>query len=71
IAWVAAQGTDIFPLIGARRREQLSEALGALPLELSAAQLAALTEAVPADAAAGGRYPDAALAHLDSEQQSP
>jgi len=71
IAWVAAQGTDIFPLIGARRREQLSEALGALPLELSAAQLAALTEAVPADAAAGGRYPDTALAHLDSEQQSP
>ena len=68
IAWVAAQGEDIVPLVGARRREQLTEALGALPLELSAEQLAALTDAVPANAAAGGRYPAAALEHLDSEK---
>jgi aryl-alcohol dehydrogenase-like predicted oxidoreductase len=68
IAWVAAQGEDIFPLVGARRRAQLTEALGALPLQLTAAQLAALTQAVPADAAAGGRYPAAALEHLDSEK---
>ena len=68
IAWVAAQGEDIVPLIGARRREQLTEALGALPLELTAEQLAALTDAVPVNAAAGGRYPAAALEHLDSEQ---
>ncbi len=68
IAWVAAQGEDIVPLIGARRRDRLAEALGALPLELTAEQLAALTEAVPANAAAGGRYPAAALDHLDSEK---
>ncbi len=68
IAWVAAQGEDIVPLIGARRRDRLTEALGALPLELTAEQLAALTEAVPANAAAGGRYPAAALDHLDSEK---
>jgi len=68
IAWVAAQGADIFPVIGARRRDRLEEALGALPLRLTADQLAALTAAVPADAAAGGRYPDAQLQHLDSEQ---
>src|SRR5579862_5222983 len=68
IAWVAAQGEDIVPLIGARRRDQLTEALGALPLELTAEQLAALTDAVPANAAAGGRYPAAALEHLDSEK---
>ena len=68
IAWVAAQGEDIVPLIGARRRDQLTEALGALPLELTAEQLAALTDAVPANAAAGGRYPAAALEHLDSER---
>jgi aryl-alcohol dehydrogenase-like predicted oxidoreductase len=68
IAWVAAQGEDIVPLIGARRRNQLTEALGALPLELTAEQLAALTDAVPANAAAGGRYPAAALEHLDSEK---
>jgi aryl-alcohol dehydrogenase-like predicted oxidoreductase len=68
IAWVAAQGPDIIPLIGARRREQLNEALGALPLQLTVAQVAALTAAVPANAAAGGRYPAAALEHLDSER---
>ena len=68
IAWVAAQGEDIVPLIGARRRDQLTEALGALPLELTAEQLAALTDAVPVNAAAGGRYPAAALEHLDSEK---
>jgi aryl-alcohol dehydrogenase-like predicted oxidoreductase len=68
IAWVAAQGADIVPLIGARRRDQLTEALGALPLELTAEQLAALTDAVPVNAAAGGRYPAAALEHLDSEK---
>jgi pyridoxine 4-dehydrogenase len=68
IAWVMAQGADIIPLVGARRREHLQEALGALPLKLTAAQLAQLTQAIPADAAAGGRYPAAALEHLDSER---
>jgi aryl-alcohol dehydrogenase-like predicted oxidoreductase len=68
IAWVAAQGADIIPVVGARTRERLEEALGALPLQLSPEQLAALTQAVPAHAAAGGRYPPAALDHLDSEK---
>jgi aryl-alcohol dehydrogenase-like predicted oxidoreductase len=67
IAWVLAQGEDIIPLIGARRRDRLDEALGALSLKLTTAQLAALEQAIPADAAAGGRYPAAALEHLDSE----
>ena len=68
IAWVMAQGEDIIPLIGARRRDRLEEALGAVPLKLTAGQLASLTQAIPADAAAGGRYPAAALEHLDSEK---
>jgi aryl-alcohol dehydrogenase-like predicted oxidoreductase len=68
IAWVAAQGDDIVPLVGARRRDRLSEALGALDLELSAADLAAIERAVPKDAAAGARYPDAAMVDLDSER---
>ncbi|MFF0474483.1 aldo/keto reductase [Streptomyces sp. NPDC004284] len=67
IAWVLAQGTDIVPLIGARRRDRLAEALGALDVTLDAADLAAIEEAVPADAAAGARYPEAQMAHLDSE----
>ncbi len=68
IAWVLAQGEDIIPVIGARRRDRLEEALGAVSLKLDAAQLATLAQAIPADAAAGGRYPAAALEHLDSEQ---
>src|SRR6202163_757399 len=47
IAWVAAQGADIVPLVGARRRERLSEALGASDVRLSSADGAALTSAVP------------------------
>nr|WP_190179769.1 aldo/keto reductase [Streptomyces naganishii] len=68
IAWVLSRGEDIVPLIGARTRERLDEALGALDVTLDAADLAAIEEAVPADAAAGERYPRAQMAHLDSER---
>ena len=68
IAWVLAQGQDIVPLVGARRRERLAEALGALDVQLSAADLQAVEEAVPAGSAAGDRYIAAQMAHLDSEK---
>ena len=68
IAWVAAQGKDIIPLVGARRRDRLTEALGALDVKLTPAHLAALAKAFPPGIAAGGRYPEAQLAHLDSEK---
>jgi aryl-alcohol dehydrogenase-like predicted oxidoreductase len=68
IAWVLAQGEDIVALIGARRRDRLDEALGALDLELTAADLEAIERAVPAGAAVGDRYPAAQMAHLDSER---
>ncbi len=68
IAWVLAQGEDIVPLVGARRRDRLVEALAAASLQLSPADLAAIEAAVPAGAAAGGRYPDAQLAPMDSER---
>ncbi|APE21534.1 MULTISPECIES: aldo/keto reductase [Streptomyces] len=72
IAWVLAQagrqGVDIVPLIGARRRDRLAEALGALDITLDAADLAAIEEAVPAGAASGDRYPASQMAHLDSER---
>ena len=70
IAWVLAQGTDIVPLVGARRRDQLVEALGALDRPLDPAALAALAQAVPRDAAAGGRYAPAQMAMLDSERDA-
>ena len=68
IAWVAAQGKDILPVVGARRRDQLTEALASLGLALSAKDLATIEAAVPPDAAAGTRYPEAAMADLDSER---
>ncbi|HZY18123.1 MAG TPA: aldo/keto reductase [Ramlibacter sp.] len=68
IGWVLAQGQDIVPLVGARRRDRLQEALGALPLALDGEDLAAIEQAVPRGAARGERYPQAQLAHLDSER---
>jgi aryl-alcohol dehydrogenase-like predicted oxidoreductase len=68
IAWVAAQGDDIVPLVGARRRERLTEALGAIDVKLDAHDLAAIEKAVPKGAAAGERYAAAQMAHLDSEK---
>jgi aryl-alcohol dehydrogenase-like predicted oxidoreductase len=68
IAWVLSRGEDIVPLIGARTREQLQDALHALELNLSQAQLAQTEQAVPHEAVAGGRYAEAQMAHLDSER---
>jgi aryl-alcohol dehydrogenase-like predicted oxidoreductase len=68
IAWVLAQGEDIVPLVGARTRVRLEEALGALDVKLDAADLRAVEAAVPAGAAAGDRYIAAQMAHLDSEK---
>ncbi|GLR53198.1 aldo/keto reductase [Shinella yambaruensis] len=70
IAWVAAQGADIVPLVGARRRDRLAEALAAQQVALSEADLAAIEAAMPKDAAAGERYPAAMLAHMDSEKRA-
>ncbi|MER6485100.1 MULTISPECIES: aldo/keto reductase [Streptomyces] len=67
IAWALSRGEDIVPLVGARRRDRLTEALGAMDVTLSPADLAAIEEAVPAGSAAGDRYPAAQMAHLDSE----
>ncbi|MFG2800418.1 aldo/keto reductase [Streptomyces pseudovenezuelae] len=68
IAWALAQGDDIVPLIGARSRERLTESLGALDVVLDADELAAIEEAVPADAVAGERYAAPQMAMLDSER---
>jgi aryl-alcohol dehydrogenase-like predicted oxidoreductase len=68
IAWVLSRGEDIVPLIGARRRDRLSEALGALELDLSAEDLATIERAVPDDRAAGDRYDPRQMAMLDSEK---
>jgi aryl-alcohol dehydrogenase-like predicted oxidoreductase len=64
IAWVAAQGQDIVPLIGARTRERLTEALPAIQLNLSADDLTEIEKAVPPGAARGDRYPAAFMSDL-------
>ncbi|MFD7920428.1 aldo/keto reductase [Streptomyces sp. NPDC059740] len=68
IAWVLSRGEDIVPLVGARTRERLTEALGALEVTLDAEDLAAIERAVPPGAARGDRYPAEQMVHLDSER---
>jgi aryl-alcohol dehydrogenase-like predicted oxidoreductase len=68
IAWVLSRGDDIVPLIGARKRERLNEALGALDIALSKEEIAAIEKAVPSDAIKGDRYMAAQMGHLDSER---
>jgi aryl-alcohol dehydrogenase-like predicted oxidoreductase len=68
IAWVLAQGADVVPLIGARTREQLREALRALDIVLTSDVSSAVERAVPAGAVVGDRYAAAAMADLDSER---
>ncbi|MBX3480367.1 MAG: aldo/keto reductase [Caulobacter sp.] len=68
IAWVASRGDDVVPLIGARKRERLGEALGALDVTLTADDLAAIEAAAPKGSAHGSRYPEALMVHLDSER---
>jgi aryl-alcohol dehydrogenase-like predicted oxidoreductase len=67
LAWVRSRGNDILPVIGARRREQRKETLGALDLRLSAADLARIDAAVSPEQTAGTRYDAPQMAHLDSE----
>ena len=67
IAWVHSRGSDILPVLGARRRDQLKETLGALDLKLSAADIARIDAAVAPDRIAGTRYDAPQMAHLDSE----
>jgi len=68
IAWVLSRGNDIVPLVGARRRDRLADALGALDLKLTPDDLARIEQAVPPDAAAGTRYDARQMAILDSER---
>ena len=57
LAWVLAQGDDIVPIPGTRRRKNLEENMGALDVQLTSAQLAELSEVFPFKAASGDRYP--------------
>ncbi len=68
IAWVLSRGDDVLPVVGARTRERLTEAIGAWDVDLGADALAEIEAAVPPGAVAGGRYDAAQTAQLDSER---
>jgi aryl-alcohol dehydrogenase-like predicted oxidoreductase len=67
IAWVLSRGTDIIPVIGARRRDRLAETLGTLDFSLSISDIAQIEQAVPPAAVAGTRYNPQGMSSLDSE----
>jgi aryl-alcohol dehydrogenase-like predicted oxidoreductase len=62
LAWVYAKGSDIVPIPGTKRPERLEENVAATEIELSDEDVAALDQAVPADAVIGGRYREAEMA---------
>jgi aryl-alcohol dehydrogenase-like predicted oxidoreductase len=66
LAWVLAQGDDIIPIPGTKRRSYLDENIAALEVTLSAAELLALDRIFPPDVAAGLRYPEAFLASVNA-----
>jgi aryl-alcohol dehydrogenase-like predicted oxidoreductase len=68
IGWVLAKGKNIVSLIGARKRAQIEESLGAVKVQLSTADLAHIEEAIPPSAVAGSRYDEHQMKILDSER---
>jgi aryl-alcohol dehydrogenase-like predicted oxidoreductase len=66
IAWVLAQGDDIVPIPGTKRRRYLEENLGALELRLRPEDLAAIEEAAPAEEVAGARYNSIHMARVNA-----
>jgi aryl-alcohol dehydrogenase-like predicted oxidoreductase len=68
IAWVLAKGPSIVPLVGARRRTQLSESMGALQMTLTPAEIERIEASLPPSAVAGTRYDERQMHVLDSER---
>ena len=69
LAWVLAQGEDVVPIPGTKRRTYLAENVAAVAVQLTGSDLARLGEIAPPGVAQGGRYADAAYAYGDSPAQ--
>ena len=65
LAWVLAQGNDIVPIPGTKRRKYLQENIGALDVDLTSEDLERIDEVAPKDAFAGSRYPEAMMKLLN------
>jgi aryl-alcohol dehydrogenase-like predicted oxidoreductase len=62
---VLAQGNDIVPIPGTKRRKYLEENVGAIELKLTNEDLRRIDEVFPPEAAAGGRYPEHMMAMVN------
>jgi pyridoxine 4-dehydrogenase len=69
LAWILSKGKEIIPLVGARRRPQLTEALETLAISFSPEEIATIERAVPLNSVAGERYGREQMAVLDSERR--
>ena len=65
LAWVQYRGDDVVPIPGTRREKYLEENLGALAVELTAEELAAIDAAAPAGRIAGTRYDESSMAFVN------
>ncbi len=65
LAWVLAQGDDIVPIPGTKRRKYLEENVGALDVKLTKDDLAKIDEVIPPHSAAGNRYPEHMMASVN------
>lgn len=65
LAWVLAQGEDIVPIPGTKRRAYLEENVAALDITLSPADLAEFNQATPIGITAGARYPESSMAAVN------
>jgi aryl-alcohol dehydrogenase-like predicted oxidoreductase len=65
LAWVLAQGTDIVPIPGTTRRDHLDENIAATDVVFASSELAEIAAAAPLGVAAGPRYADAAMVHVN------
>jgi len=65
LAWVLAQGENIVPIPGTKRRQYLEENVGALDVEITSQDLERLDEIAPKGAAAGARYAEAGMATVN------
>jgi aryl-alcohol dehydrogenase-like predicted oxidoreductase len=65
LAWLLAQGEDIIPIPGTKRRSYLDENAGALQVKLSAEDLQRIDEVAPHGAASGARYPETMMAMVN------
>jgi aryl-alcohol dehydrogenase-like predicted oxidoreductase len=69
LAWVLAQGEDVVPIPGTKRRSYLEENVGSVGVQLSPADLARLGDIAPPGVAEGGRYADAGYAYGNSPER--